>query len=104
PRLARYRETHQSRDGGEAVATSKQLELEDDSSERVSDRESVYLRHRKGSASSYKYLEHGKNIEKLVQLNRRCAVERREFAESIAPPGQEGWREAPGWWFNQMIV
>jgi hypothetical protein len=23
------------------------------------------------------------------------------FAEAgIAPPGQEGWREAPGWWFK----
>ena len=21
----------------------------------------------------------------------------------IAPPGQEGWREAPGWWINHHI-
>jgi hypothetical protein len=21
----------------------------------------------------------------------------------IAPPGQEGWREAPGWWFNHCV-
>jgi hypothetical protein len=24
-----------------------------------------------------------------------------EGKSSIAPPGQEGWREAPGWSFNQ---
>ena len=22
----------------------------------------------------------------------------------IAPPGQEGWREAPGWWFKIQIA
>jgi len=22
----------------------------------------------------------------------------------IAPPGQEGWREAPGWWFKKITI
>jgi DNA-binding NtrC family response regulator len=27
-------------------------------------------------------------------------IDRRTLYRMIAPPGQEGWREAPGWWFK----
>src|SRR6476660_488072 len=26
-----------------------------------------------------------------------------ESGRWISPPGQEGWREAPGWWFNHKM-
>jgi hypothetical protein len=35
-----------------------------------------------------------------VCLSRSWATENIFGMLKIAPPGQEGWREAPGWWFN----
>jgi hypothetical protein len=42
----------------------------------------------------------GKQIERSCAGHRPFQLPTIESCERIAPPGQEGWREAPWWWFK----